>query len=91
VLHVVGGGSQNALLCQLTANATGIPVSAGPTEATALGNAVVQLIALGELKSVADGRKLIRDSFPLTTYTPTDDSQEQWALAVARFTQLLLA
>ncbi len=89
VLHVVGGGSQNALLCQMTADATGIPVVAGPTEATALGNALIQLIALGELQSVADGRKIIRDSFSLTTYVPNMANQAQWSTALVRSTQML--
>jgi rhamnulokinase len=86
-LHVVGGGSQNALLCQMTADACGIPVLAGPVEATALGNAIVQLIALGELQSVAAGRTLIRESFPLVTYTPRDPAA--WDTANLRFQKLM--
>lgn len=86
-LHVVGGGSQNALLCQMTADATGIPVVAGPAEATALGNAVVQLIALGEVKSVAEGRALIAESSALVTYEPR--STEVWKAAFEKFKQLL--
>jgi rhamnulokinase len=69
-IHIVGGGSQNALLCQMTADATGKVVYAGPTEATALGNALVQLLALGEIGSVAEGRALIGESFPLARYEP---------------------
>ncbi|MHB8627857.1 MAG: rhamnulokinase [Aggregatilineales bacterium] len=71
-LHVVGGGAQNTLLCQMTANAIGIPVIAGPNEATALGNAVVQLIALGELGSVAEARTLIWESSALISYGPKE-------------------
>ncbi len=70
VLHIVGGGSQNALLNQFTADACGVPVLAGPAEATALGNAITQLVALGELTSVAEGRRLIAESFPPTAYDP---------------------
>ncbi len=82
-LHIVGGGAQNALLCQMTADATGCTVIAGPVEATALGNAMVQLIALGALASVTEGRALIRDSFPLVTYTPRDTAA--WEAIVLRF------
>ena len=59
VLHIIGGGSRNALLNQMTANAIGRPVLAGPAEATATGNAIVQLIAIGELGSVAEARALL--------------------------------
>jgi rhamnulokinase len=70
-LHVVGGGSKAALLNQLCANVTGLPVVAGPGEATALGNAMVQFIALGQLSSIAEGRRSIRESFPPTLFQPT--------------------
>ena len=69
-LHVVGGGAQNALLNQLTADACGIPVIAGPVEATALGNLLMQLVACGALGSVAEGRALVRASFPTEEYQP---------------------
>lgn len=59
VIHVVGGGSRNRLLNQLTADATGIPVLAGPSEATVIGNALVQLISLGELANLDEGRQLV--------------------------------
>ena len=58
VLHVVGGGARNRLLCQLTADLTGLPVFAGPIEATALGNVLVQAIAAGELTDLAQAREL---------------------------------
>jgi len=70
VIHIVGGGAQNALLCQMTADATNRPVVAGPVEATALGNGLVQLIARGDLKDVVDARRLVRQSFALKTYKP---------------------
>ena len=80
-VHVVGGGSAHRLLCRLTAGATGLPVRAGPVEATASGNLAVQAIAAGELASVAEARDLIARSFPLTAYDPEDD----WVEARARF------
>ncbi len=71
VIHIVGGGAQNQLLNQFTADATGIPVIAGPTEATVLGNAAVQLIALGELGSIADARQIIARMNVTQDYQPT--------------------
>lgn len=87
VLHVVGGGARNALLCQMTADATGCRVVAGPAEATALGNAAAQLIALGELGSVAEARALIRASSDLVTYAPRDAGV--WTAAFERFERII--
>jgi rhamnulokinase len=70
VLHIIGGGSQNALLNQLTADACDRLVIAGPAEATAAGNALVQAMAGGQLGSLAEGRDLVRRSFPLVTFEP---------------------
>lgn len=71
VLHIVGGGSQNELLCQLTADATGLPVIAGPVEATALGNVLVQARAAGVVSgSLQDLRRVVAASFPARTYIP---------------------
>ncbi|GIW96595.1 MAG: carbohydrate kinase [Pirellulaceae bacterium] len=86
VIHVVGGGVQNRLLCQMTADACGRPVLAGPVEATALGNVVVQAIAAGDLADVAQGRQAIRDSFPLDQYEPR--SPDAWQEAYERFAAL---
>ena len=69
-LHIVGGGSQNRLLNQLTADYAQLPVICGPVEATVLGNALVQFITLGDITNLAEGRALISDSFPQTTYEP---------------------
>jgi rhamnulokinase len=69
-IHMVGGGTQNRLLCQLTADATGRSVVAGPVEATATGNALMQAIALGHLGSLEDARAVVRRSFALQTYEP---------------------
>ena len=71
VIHVVGGGSQNALLCQLTADATGRTVVAGPVEATAIGNILVQARALGLVSGGLDElRAIVRDSEHLQRYEP---------------------
>jgi len=69
-LYIVGGGTRNRLLSQLTADATGRTVMAGPAEATASGNLLLQMIALGHLTSPAEGRQLVRRSFDLTVYEP---------------------
>lgn len=74
-LHAVGGGSQNDLLNQLTADATGLTVIAGPVEATALGNIMVQAIANGSIQSFDSSREMIKNSFPLKEYTPHDSRE----------------
>jgi rhamnulokinase len=89
VIHIVGGGAQNALLCQMAADATGRPVLAGPVEATALGNGLAQLIALGELKDVAEARALIRRSHPPVRYEP--QAGGDWSAAYERFRGLMTA
>ena len=86
-LHIVGGGSQATTLNQCTANALKIPVIVGPTECTALGNILVQAIALGHLPSLAAAREVVRNSFELKTVTPQDSAQ--WDAAAARFEKLL--
>lgn len=82
-LHMVGGGIQNVLLCQWSANAIGKPVWAGPVEGSALGNMVVQWIALGELSDIWEARRVIRESFPVTAYEPQDG--ERWEDAYGKF------
>lgn len=89
VIHIVGGGAQNALLCQMTANATGRPVLAGPVEATALGNGLAQLIAMGELKDMAEARTLIRTCLLPTRYEPSRSGQ--WDAVYQRFRTLMTA
>jgi len=69
-IHVIGGGSRNDLLCQLTADATGLPVHAGPQEATAIGNILVQAMASGQLGSLSELRTLVRNSFEPIIYQP---------------------
>jgi rhamnulokinase len=80
VVHVVGGGARNTLLCQLTADACGLPVVAGPVEATALGNALVQARADG---FTGDPRELLRRTQDLVTYTPRGDDAA-WDRAAER-------
>jgi rhamnulokinase len=86
VIHVVGGGCQNALLNQFTADACDRQVAAGPVEATAIGNVLVQMIGLGVLGSLADGREVVRRSFEVTTFDPRQP--ECWAEPYQRFLRL---
>lgn len=85
-LHMVGGGIQNQLLCQLTADAIGKPVWAGPVEASAIGNILVQYMALGEIGSIHDARGIVRDSFPAAVYEPQESSI--WETAYAEFLRI---
>jgi len=85
-LHIVGGGSKSDLLNQLAANATQIPVLAGPVEATAIGNILVQALALGHLKSGVELRRVVRNSFPCKLYQP--QQQPKWELAWRKFKEL---
>lgn len=87
VMHVIGGGSRSALLCQMTANSIARPVVAGPSEATALGNAVVQLITLGELPSLAAAREAVARSTATVRYKPRQ--QEEWDAVYTRFEALI--
>jgi len=77
VIHIVGGGANNELLCQLTADISGKKVIAGPTESTAMGNLLAQMIASHRLKDVQEGRKLIRQSFASKTYLPSDPGGQE--------------
>ena len=83
VLHIIGGGAKNALLDQFTANALGVPVLAGPTEATAIGNIMMQLKAIGRVKDIAEMRALIAKATPLDRYEPQDTAA--WAAAYERY------
>jgi len=74
VLHIVGGGIQNELLCQFTANALGKKVITGPIEATASGNILMQARATGQIKSLEQAREIVRNSFELKEYEPQDVS-----------------
>ena len=85
-IHIVGGGIQNKVLNQFTADATGLSVEAGPVEATVAGNILMQAIGLGHIESLEQGRKIIRDSFPIETYQPKDT--ETWLNPFERFMEL---
>jgi rhamnulokinase len=87
VLHIVGGGAKNELLNQMTANAIQRPVVAGPAEATALGNALVQWMALGAFESLSEAREAVRASFMPRVYQPED--RGEWQEAYARFRDVL--
>jgi rhamnulokinase len=88
VVHILGGGARNALLNQLTADAGGRPVLAGPAEATALGNVLVQAWADGELGSLAELRAVVRASAAPELFLPRPDPAGAWAEARARFARL---
>jgi rhamnulokinase len=87
-LNIVGGGSKNSMLNQFTANALGKPVIAGPAEGTAIGNLLVQVMALGAIDSLAALRETVARSFPSDTFLP-EDGGEDWNAAYRRFLKLL--
>jgi rhamnulokinase len=82
-IHVVGGGASNRLLCQMTADACGRPVIAGPVEATAIGNILVQATTLGLVSSLDQARQLVKRSVALETYEP--ESTNRWEAAWEAF------
>ncbi len=86
-IHIVGGGTQNRLLSQFTADAIGRPVITGPIEATATGNIIVQAMALGQIGSLEEGRQVVRNSFDLLSYEPSD--QPGWDEAYTRLLALI--
>jgi sugar (pentulose or hexulose) kinase len=88
-IHIVGGGAQNKLLCQMTADCTGRRVIAGPVEATAIGNLAMQAIAQGAVSNITQARELIRASFDVQEYYPRQ--REPWDDAYERFTALVAA
>lgn len=87
VIHIVGGGCQNELLCQLTADCCQRTVVAGPVEATAIGNCLVQMISSGEIADLREGRAIVRQSFPTKTYEPQKTGA--WDEPYARFSKLI--
>jgi rhamnulokinase len=86
-LYMVGGGIANTLLCELTANACGLPVRAGVKECTALGNAMGQALAIGAVESLADVRRIMRDSNEMHTYLPAEG--EYWASRQTEYLAML--
>jgi rhamnulokinase len=89
VIHIVGGGSRNELLNQFTADACNRPVLAGPVEATAIGNVLVQARAGGEIGSLAELRAVVRNSYDVRTYEPQRTQVELWEAARGRFAELM--
>ena len=87
VIHVVGGGTKDRFLSQMTADACGIPVAAGPEEATAIGNLMMQAIAAGEVANMKEARQIVAASFELKRYEPSSD-RGPWDEAYARFCAL---
>jgi rhamnulokinase len=85
-LHVIGGGSKNTLLNHWTANAIGIPVIAGPSEATAIGNIMIQAKAAGCVSSLAEMRQIIRESVYLEEFIP--ENTNEWQEAYSKFKKL---
>lgn len=86
VIHIIGGGSRNRLLNQFTADATGCTVVAGPVEATAAGNMLMQAVALGHLRDLGEGRELVRRSFDVASFEPR--SSLAWEDAFGRYLAL---
>ena len=86
-LHVVGGGCRNSLLNQMTADATGLRVVAGPVEATACGNVISQMLARGDISSLAEGRSILAESFDPEIFEPTDPAP--WDAKAKAFDQLV--
>ncbi len=85
-IHVVGGGTQNRQLCQATADACQRRVVAGPVEATAIGNVIVQAVAAGAVGSISEAREVVCESFPVETYEPRESGA--WGDAAGRFDAL---
>lgn len=86
-LHMVGGGSRDPLLCQMTADSTGLEVMAGPVEATAIGNILVQLLARGEIKNIQEGRSIVKASFETVDYYPAE--KELWNRAYEKYRSVI--
>ena len=87
VLHLMGGGTKDGFLCELTAQSLGIPVIAGPIEATALGNIVLQLIALGEIKSIEEGRRIIAETEKVKAFS--EKHTPDWDEAYIKFCEII--
>jgi rhamnulokinase len=89
VVHIVGGGSKNIMLNQFAADAMGVPVLAGPDEATAVGNLMTQAMGLGLIGSLHDAQPLIRQAFQIREYTPRNT--QAWEAAYRRFRDIVKA
>ena len=87
VIHVIGGGTKDGLLCQMTANSCDRTVKAGPIEATVMGNVAVQLMSDGSVKNIGQARKIVADSSELKTFEPKDT--DKWAGAYEDFLKVI--
>ena len=87
VVNIVGGGIKDKMICQFTANATKRVVNAGPVEATSIGNIIVQGIAMGAIKDLNEGRKIVRNSFDIAEYVPQDS--EAWDAAYEKWQSII--
>ncbi len=89
VINIVGGGIKDKMICQFTANATKRTVSTGPVEATSIGNVVVQAIAMGAIKDISEGRRVVKNSFDIKVYEPQDSNEwdkayEEWKKIITK-------
>ena len=89
VINIVGGGIKDKMICQFTANATKRTVSAGPVEATSIGNVIVQGIGVGAIKDIKEGRQIVKNSFDIATYEPQDSdawdkAYEEWKKIISK-------
>ena len=87
VIHVIGGGTKDGLLCQMTANSCDRTVKAGPIEATVMGNVAVQLMSDGSVENIGQARKIVADSSELKTFEPKDT--DKWAGAYEDFLKII--
>lgn len=87
VIHVIGGGTKDGLLCQMTANSCDRTVKAGPIEATVMGNVAVQLMSDGSVKNIGQARKIVAESSELKTFEPKDT--DKWAEAYEDFLKII--
>lgn len=87
VINIVGGGIKDKMICQFTANATGRIVETGPVEATSIGNVIMQAMAVGAIKDLDEGRKIIKNSFDITRYEPQDSSE--WEKAYEKWCEII--
>lgn len=85
VLNIIGGGTQDTMLMQSAADAGNLTVVAGPIEATAIGNILAQAMACGDLSSISEARKVVRDSFDVVSFTPSQENRAKWDEAFEKF------
>ncbi|MCP3968341.1 MAG: rhamnulokinase [Lentisphaerae bacterium] len=87
-LNIVGGGTKDQMLMQMTADCLGITVESGPVEATAIGNLLAQAITDGDITNLADAREVVKASFPIVEFKPNSDLKPQYDAAMVRFNEI---